>query len=59
MAEGIIRHNNDPETPAWTKINLKGILLENPCTLDDECDEHFQFTHYTIQYLMNHYYITK
>jgi hypothetical protein len=41
LADDIIRHNNDPDTFAWLKINLAGMLLLNPCTLPGECDTHF------------------
>ena len=44
--------------PIWTRINLKGFLLENPCTLWDECDSHFEYTKYTMEYLKNHYFIS-
>ena len=35
LAEMIVRHNADKYIPIWTRINLKGFLLENPCTLRD------------------------
>lgn len=41
MALYISELNNNPDTPTWEKIQLKGFLLENPCTLGDECDSHF------------------
>ena len=35
MALKIIEHNNNPDAPSWTKIKLKGFMVENPCTLED------------------------
>lgn len=35
VAKMIIEKNNDRFTPMWNKLNLKGFLLENPCTLGD------------------------
>lgn len=31
----IIQHNRDPNTPAWIRINVNGLLLFNPCTFAD------------------------
>lgn len=41
MALYISELNNNPDTPTWEKIQLKGFMVENPCTLGDECDSHF------------------
>ena len=35
VAKMIIEKNNDRFTPMWNKLNLKGFLLENACTLGD------------------------
>jgi hypothetical protein len=35
LALNIIDHNRNIETPAWLRINLNGIFLNNPCTLGD------------------------
>ena len=59
LALNIIDHNRNPQTSAWLRINLNGIYLQNPCTLGDECDSHFQFTSYTVKYLKNHYFLSK
>jgi carboxypeptidase D len=37
LARAIIDRNKDPALIFWTKINLKGILLGNPCVNPDEC----------------------
>jgi carboxypeptidase C (cathepsin A) len=33
LALNIFEHNADPNTPAWLKMNISGLLLFNPCTL--------------------------
>lgn len=58
MALYITEKNRDPSTPAWGKIRLRGFLLENPCTLEDECDKHFEFTQYQMTYLYRHYFLS-
>jgi hypothetical protein len=37
LARSIINRNKDPALIFWTKINLKGLLLGNPCVNPDEC----------------------
>jgi len=32
LALYIINHNRNPETPAWLRMNINGLLLMNPCT---------------------------
>jgi len=58
MADLIVQLNQNPNVPRWEHINLIGFLLNNPCTLGDECDSHFQFSTYTMRFLRNHYFIT-
>ena len=58
LAEAIVEWNSLPDTPAWEKINLKGIFLENPCILGNECDAQFDFSHYQMSYLERHYFIS-
>jgi hypothetical protein len=33
LALHIIENNRNPDTPAWLKININGLILFNPCTL--------------------------
>lgn len=33
LALNILKHNQDPSTVAWLKLNLAGMILFNPCTL--------------------------
>jgi carboxypeptidase C (cathepsin A) len=37
LARSIVNRNKDPALIFWTKINLKGLLLGNPCVNPDEC----------------------
>lgn len=37
LARAIINRNKDPALIFWSKINLKGLLLGNPCVNPDEC----------------------
>ena len=37
LAREIINRNNDPFRIFWSKINIKGLLLGNPCVNPDEC----------------------
>jgi carboxypeptidase C (cathepsin A) len=37
LALNIIEHNRNPDTFAWLKMNINGILLFNPCTRGEEC----------------------
>lgn len=37
LAKRIIQHNEDPFEIMDGKINLKGLLLGNPCVLEEEC----------------------
>ena len=32
LALDIVQHNRNPDTPAWLKMNLNGLLMFNPCT---------------------------
>lgn len=59
LADMIVEHNRDPYVPIWTRINLKGFLLENPCTLAEECDSHFEYSKFQVEFLRNHYFLTK
>ena len=59
LAKEIIEHNASPTTPTWQKIKLKGILLDGPCTLPEECDSHFECSPGTVEYLKNHYFISR
>lgn len=58
MADIMVELNKNPNTPSWLKVNFKGFILNNPCTMGDECDSHFEFTSYTMKYLRNHYFIS-
>jgi len=59
LALNIIEHNRNPETSAWLKMNINGILLFNPCTRGEECRSTFEFNSYTVQALRNNFFITK
>lgn len=59
MALNIYQRNRDPQTPAWLRINLSGILLFNPCTLAEECDSHYEFNAFTVRALRNHFFVSK
>jgi carboxypeptidase C (cathepsin A) len=37
LSRAIINRNKDESLIFWSKINLKGILLGNPCVNPDEC----------------------
>lgn len=37
LARKIIERNKDESLIFWDKINLKGLLLGNPCVNPDEC----------------------
>lgn len=37
LARAIIDRNNDPAVIFVTKLNIKGLLLGNPCVYPDEC----------------------
>lgn len=58
LAHEIIRHNMDPATPAWLRMNLTGLLLFNPCTLAEECDSTFPFGQFTVRTLRNNFFIS-
>jgi len=58
IAEIIIELNRDSLTPAWLKIKLGGLLLNNPCTEGDECVTNKDFSKFTIDYLKSHYFIS-
>lgn len=38
VAEIITELNKEPLTNSWLKIKLGGFILNNPCTLGDECE---------------------
>lgn len=59
LALNIFNHNRNPDTPAWLKMNISGILLFNPCTLAEECDSHFEFNQFTVKALRNAFFINK
>lgn len=59
LALNIIDHNRDPDTPAWSRLNLNGMLLFNPCTLAEECDSHFEFNRITVKALRNFFFVDK
>lgn len=59
LAVYIIEHNQDPDTAEWLKLNLNGLILFNPCTYAEECDSHFEFNHFTVKALKDHFFINK
>jgi hypothetical protein len=59
LALGIFEHNRDPNTPAWLRVNISGLLLLNPCTLAEECDSHFEFNQFTVRALRDHFFISQ
>jgi hypothetical protein len=59
LALNILKHNQDPDTVAWIKMNLAGMILFNPCTLAEECDNHFEFNSFTVRALRDNYFISK
>jgi carboxypeptidase C (cathepsin A) len=59
VAKIIVELNNDKYTPMWERIKLKGFLLENPCTMNDECLPGEQYSSYTMEHLRNHYFISR
>jgi carboxypeptidase C (cathepsin A) len=58
LALNIIEHNRNPDTAHWLRLNLNGLLLFNPCTMPEECDRHFQFNHFTVRALRDHFFIS-
>ena len=59
LLRSIYEHNQSPETPSWAKLNsLKGMILFNPCTMADECESHFVFNSYTVDFLHKHFFIS-
>lgn len=59
LLRNIYEHNQDPTKAAWTKLkNIKGMILFNPCTMHDECESHFPFNSYTVDYLHKHFFIS-
>ena len=58
LAKEIVEMNARSSTPASLKIPLKGLLLENPCTLPEECERDFGFSKFSMRFLRNHYFIT-
>jgi carboxypeptidase C (cathepsin A) len=58
LALEIIEHNLHPDTPAWLRMNLTGLLLFNPCTLAEECDSTFPFNQFTVRTLRNNFFIS-
>ena len=59
LAREIVEMNNKGSTPLSQKIPLAGLLLENPCTLAEECERDFGFSRYSMKFLRNHYFITE
>lgn len=58
LALDIFDHNQDPNTPAWIKLNLNGLILFNPCTMPDQCTG-YDFNAFTIKALRDHFFISK
>jgi carboxypeptidase C (cathepsin A) len=57
LALNIIERNRNPDTPAWIRVNISGLLLFNPCTLPEECDSTFEFNQFTVKALRNNFFI--
>ena len=57
LALNILEHNLNPNTPAWVRMNINGMLLFNPCTLAEECDSHYDFNAFTVRALRDHFFI--
>lgn len=58
LALNIYEHNANPDTPAWLRVNINGMLLFNPCTMGDECDGN-EYNAYTVNALRNSFFISK
>ncbi len=58
LARNIYEHNANPDTPAWLRINLNGMLLFNPCTMGDECSSTSLINKYTVDTLRNYFFIS-
>lgn len=58
LARNIFEHNRNPLTPAWLRMNISGILLFNPCTLGEECDNYNYFNSFTVKALRNTFFIS-
>lgn len=61
LARNIIRRNKDQALIFWSKINLKGLLLGNPCVNPDECyaSGSQRNSHYHYEFLYNRGFMTK
>lgn len=61
LARAIIDRNKDPASIFWTKINLKGLLLGNPCVNHDECfaSGSERNSHYHYEFLFNRGFMSK
>lgn len=61
LARAIINRNKDPALIFWSKINLKGLLLGNPCVNPDECyaSGSERNSHYHYEFLYTRGFITK
>jgi carboxypeptidase C (cathepsin A) len=59
LAKLMVEKYKDRTNPILSRIRLRGFLLENPCTMGDECEKDSMYSHYTMEYLKNHYFISK
>ncbi len=58
LAVAILEAQKAEDVPAWEKINLSGIFLNNPCTLNEECDEHEKYSEFEVEFLHSRYFIS-
>lgn len=61
LAREIITRNNDPFRIFWSKINIKGLLLGNPCVNPDECfaSGSERNSHYHYEFLYTRGFLTR